>query len=396
MQNDEDIALGRKYTNGQECFPLICTLGSFLKKLQEPGIDPKKVSFFMPDHNGPCRFGQYNRLQRIIFDNLGYSDVKIVHPSNEDSYASIAPGYSIRWRRASWKGVVALDQIRKMQEQIRPYELEKGKTDHIYNKYLKRIIKSTEQGGKEIITTLQKAASEFSQILVRQPGSKPVVAIVGEIFMRDNPFCSNYLVKRLEELGAETLMAPFAEWVNYSTLRYIRDSRWKGNKTTLFKAKLQYFLQRTIEKRIVGSIANTFDLKSEVKVEEMLDHCGEFIHRDYDGDPPLAIGTANILAGKQISGVVNILPFTCLPGTINCAVSQGLRKKHNNLPWENFAWDGTENIGLDTRFEAFMYQVKEYAAKWKSKVEYKSLSAMENGYIMNNCSDRLKDKSIEL
>ena len=396
MQNEEDIYLGQKYANGQECYPLICTLGSFLKKLQEPGIDQKKVSFFMPDHNGPCRFGQYNRLQRIIFDNLGYRDVKIVHPSNEDSYASIAPGYSIRWRRASWKGVVALDQIRKMLEQIRPYELEPGTTDRIYNKHLQRIIASTERGGKDIIKTLRKAASEFSQILVRQPGSKPVVAIVGEIFMRDNPFCSNYLVKRLEELGAETLMAPFAEWVNYSTVRYIRDSRWKGNKAALYKAKFQYLLQKTMEKRIVGSISNLFDLRSEVEVEEMLDHCGEFIHRDYDGDPPLAIGTANILAGKQISGIVNILPFTCLPGTINCTVSQGLRKKHNNLPWENFAWDGTDNVGLDTRFEAFMHQVSEYAANWNTGGDKKSPSALEQGRMMNSHFKKLKDNPMEL
>ena len=41
MQTEEDLELGRKYTNGQECFPAICTTGSFLKKLMEPGIDPK-------------------------------------------------------------------------------------------------------------------------------------------------------------------------------------------------------------------------------------------------------------------------------------------------------------------------------------------------------------------
>ena len=55
-QTEEDIALGRKYTSSKECFPMICTTGSFLKKLQEPGADPSKISFFMPDHNGPCRF----------------------------------------------------------------------------------------------------------------------------------------------------------------------------------------------------------------------------------------------------------------------------------------------------------------------------------------------------
>ncbi|MBN2486044.1 MAG: hypothetical protein JXB34_08720 [Bacteroidales bacterium] len=365
MQDETDIELGRKYTNGQECFPLIATTGSFLKKLFEPGTDPKKVSFFMPDHNGPCRFGEYNKLQRVIFDNLGFSDVKIVHPSNEDSYASIAPGYSVKWRTVCWKGLVATDLIRKMLEQTRPYELVKGSSDIIYAKYLDLIIRCVENGSKKIDVVLNAAAKEFQQIPADYSIQKPIVAIVGEIFMRDNPFCSNQLVKRLEDLGAETLMAPFAEWVNYSTIRFIRDSRWKSDIKKLIQAKVQRYFQKSIEKKIIDSLTSVYHLKREIEVEEMLENCGEFIHKDYDGDPPLAIGTAVLLAEKQISGIVNILPFTCMPGTINCTVSANLRKKHNGLPWENFAYDGHDNIGVDTRFEAFMHQVMEYHERQK-------------------------------
>ncbi|RPI43281.1 MAG: CoA activase, partial [Bacteroidetes bacterium] len=65
VQTQVDLDLARKYTSARECFPMIATTGSFLKKLMEPGVDPAKVSFFMPDHNGPCRFGQYNRFQRV-------------------------------------------------------------------------------------------------------------------------------------------------------------------------------------------------------------------------------------------------------------------------------------------------------------------------------------------
>lgn len=368
LQDETDIELGRKYTNGQECFPLIATTGSFLKKLMEPGVDPKKVSFFMPDHNGPCRFGGYNKLQRVIFDNLGYTDVKIVHPSNEDSYASIAPGYSVKWRTVCWKGLVAGDLIRKMLEQTRPYELVRGSADKVYQKYLELVIASVENSSKNIIAVLNDAAKEFQSIPIDHSVQKPIVAIVGEIFMRDNPYCSNQLVRRLEDLGAETLMAPFAEWVNYSTIRFIRDSRWKGDLKNLVKAKIQRYFQKSIEKKIVGSLNSIYELKREVEVEEMLENCGEFIDKDYDGDPPLAIGTAVLLAEKQIAGIVNILPFTCMPGTINCTVSGNLRKKHNGLPWENFAYDGHDNIGVDTRFEAFMYQVNEYYQKQQKAV----------------------------
>lgn len=370
MQDKEDIELGRKYTNGQECFPFICTLGSFLKKLQEPGTDPAKSSFFMPDHNGPCRFGEYNKLHRMVFDQLGFTEAKIVHPSNEDAYASIAPGYSFKWRKNVWQGIVASDILRKMLEQTRPYETDRGKTNSVYKTYLQKITHSVENNCKGLTAILAEAASEFKKIPVKNPGSKPIVAVVGEIFMRDNPYCSNFLIDRLEKLGAETLMAPFAEWVNYSTLRFIRDSRWKGNTKNLFKAKLQLFFQRAMEKKITNSIKGVFDLARELEVEEMLESCGEYIHRDYDGDPPLAIGSAVLLAEKQISGVVNILPFTCMPGTINCTVSNNLRKDHNGLPWENFAYDGHDNIGLDTRFEAFMHQVNEYHQRQVGKVEY--------------------------
>jgi predicted CoA-substrate-specific enzyme activase len=368
MQNEEDVELGRKHTNGQECFPFICTTGSFLKKLQEPGVDPKKVSFFMPDHNGPCRFGEYNKLHRIIFDKLGYKDVKIVRPSNEDSYASIAPGYAMKWRRNCWKGLIASDLIRKMLEQTRPYEINKGDTNFVYQKHLQKVIDCIENNSKDLTKVLAEAAHDFKAIPIEGFGSKPIIAVVGEVFMRDNPFCSNNLVDRLEKLGAETLMAPFAEWLNYSTLRFIRDSRWKGDIKNIVKGKIQLFFQKAIEKNITGSLNNIYELHREVEVEEMLENCGEFIHKDYDGDPPLAIGSTVLLAEKQIAGVVNILPFTCMPGTINCTVSHNLRKKLHGLPWENFAYDGHDNIGLDTRFEAFMHQVKEYHERQKVTV----------------------------
>jgi len=66
---------------------------------------------------------------------------------------------------------------------------------------------------------------------------------VGEIFMRDNAFCSANVVARLEALGAETVMAPLSEWLNYSTYRYWRDSLWKGDVMGLFKSKIQEFSQ---------------------------------------------------------------------------------------------------------------------------------------------------------
>ncbi len=364
MQDETDIELGRKHTNGNECFPFVATTGSFLKKILHPDSEPEKLSFFMPDHNGPCRFGEYNKLQRIIFDNLGYQDVDIVHPSNEDSYASIAPGQSVKWRKASWKGILAVDLIRKMLQQIRPYEIHKGDADKVYQEALKAIIQSVEkEGGDGLPGILKKYAHAFRSIPYHKTHRKPVVAVVGEIFMRDNPFCSGFLVERLEKLGAETLMAPFGEWVYYSTYRFKRDSKWKRNMKGIAKSQLQYQFQKYYEHQYTRIVEKIFPIEKEIRVEEMLEHCNAYIHKDYDGDPPLAIGTASILSDQFVSGIVNILPFTCMPGTLNSAVSNVFRKDYDGIPWENFAYDGQDDTNIDTRLQAFMYQAREFAKR---------------------------------
>ena len=104
-QTEEDIAIGRKYTSSKECYPMICTTGSFVKKLQEPGADPKKMSFFMPDHNGPCRFGQYNQFHRILFDRLGFRDAELITPSNDTSYEDVAGEHGAKFRLKCMEGI---------------------------------------------------------------------------------------------------------------------------------------------------------------------------------------------------------------------------------------------------------------------------------------------------
>jgi predicted nucleotide-binding protein (sugar kinase/HSP70/actin superfamily) len=132
MQTEEDIAIGRKYTSSKECFPMICTTGSFIRKLQEPGGDPSKMCFFMPDHNGPCRFGQYNQFHRILFDKLGYKDAELITPSNDTSYEDVAGEHGQKFRINAWKGFICADYLRKIYRETRPYEINKGDSDRLY------------------------------------------------------------------------------------------------------------------------------------------------------------------------------------------------------------------------------------------------------------------------
>lgn len=362
MQDASDLEIARKHTNGQECFPAIATTGSFLKKLMEPGVDPQKVSFFMPDHNGPCRFGDYNKLHRIIFDKLGYEQAHLMTPSNEDAYADLAGDKSRTFRMNAWSGIVGIDILRRLLQERRPYELVKGETNLVYKKSLDELVDAVANGAKNVGDVLEKAGLAFKAVEADFKKRKPVIAIVGEIFMRDNPFCSGHLIERLETLGAETLIAPFGEWLHYSSYRYWRDSMWKGSLKGLFKSKFQQVYQHYTQKQLTGHVKEFLTLRDDLEIDKILELCGPFIHKDYDGDPAIALGSAAGLVEMNISGVANILPFTCMPGTIICAVSNDFKKAHHNIPWLNYAYDGQEDSGIETRLQAFMHQAKEFSA----------------------------------
>ncbi|MDY0099543.1 MAG: acyl-CoA dehydratase activase [Bacteroidales bacterium] len=361
-QTAEDINLGRKYTSSKECFPMICTTGSFLKKLMEPGADPSKMCFFMPDHNGPCRFGQYNHFQRILFDRLGFREAELATPSNDTSYADLAGDKSSRFRINAWKGFVAFDYLRKLYREIRPYELKKGETDAVYDASLKKTEKCIESGSQGLHKLLAEIASGFLSVKVCRSQRKPVVAILGEIYMRDNAGCNGNIAERLENMGIEVLIGPFSEWITYSTYRYARDSRWKNDTKGLIKSKIQGLGQEAIAKYLLYGIRKYTDIQKDLSLHEILKLSNKYVSEYYDGDPPIAIGSSEALVSKGISGIAAILPFTCMPGTLVASVSDSFRKDHNGIPFINIAYDGQDTVSLDTRLQAFAYQVKEYSS----------------------------------
>ena len=360
-QTEEDLAIGRKYTSSKECFPMICTTGSFLKKLMEPGADPSKISFFMPDHNGPCRFGQYNQFHRILFDRLGYKDAELITPSNDTSYEDVAGENSQKFRINSWKGFVVFDYLRKLYRETRPYEINKEEADKLYAESLRKLEFCIENGSKGLHKVLEGIVKEFLLLKVDKSQRKPVVGILGEIFMRDNAGCNGNIANRLEDLGVEVVIGPFSEWLTYSTHRFTRDSIWKNDTKGIIRSKIQEIGQEVIASSLLRGLLDFTDKDKEISLNEILSACNPYISQYYDGDPAIAMGSAVSLVNKGVSGIAAILPFTCMPGTVVASVSDTFRKDHNNIPFINIAYDGQDSVSLDTRLQAFVFQVKEFS-----------------------------------
>jgi predicted nucleotide-binding protein (sugar kinase/HSP70/actin superfamily) len=62
-------------------------------------------------------------------------------------------------------------------------------------------------------------------------------------------------------------------------------------------------------------------------------------------------------------GVINVICFNCMLGTISGALVQKIRKDFRNIPIPTLIYTGTESAAEQTRLEAFVYQVQQFAKK---------------------------------
>ncbi|MCK4739810.1 MAG: CoA activase, partial [Deltaproteobacteria bacterium] len=120
MPDDESLNMGRKYTSGRECYPTILTTGDMVRFVTSPDFEREKSAFFMPSGNGPCRFGQYNRFQRLILDELGFSDVPIFAPDQDEKfYEELGGAVSSEFPKLGWWGITAIDLLEKKLREVR-------------------------------------------------------------------------------------------------------------------------------------------------------------------------------------------------------------------------------------------------------------------------------------
>ena len=119
-----------------------------------------------------------------------------------------------QFTRLGWQGIVAVDLLMKKLLETRPYEKEKGQTDRVYQESLKRVCEAIREGD-DLEEALRKSIEDLNQIEVDELGTKPLIGIVGEIFVRLNPFANENVIRKIEQFGGEAWIAPLTEWILY-------------------------------------------------------------------------------------------------------------------------------------------------------------------------------------
>jgi len=355
------VDLGRKYVSGKECYPCTVTTGDMIKKIMEPDFIPERSAFFMPGATGPCRFGQYNVFHRLVLDKLGYEDVPIFSPTQDTTFYSELVVIGQDFTKCAWKGVLAYELLSKCLHETRPYEKHKGSAEELYEAYLKRLYKSLRENSVDLEGILKNIRKDFEDLPVYRD-RKPLIGIIGEIFVRCHRFSNEDLIRRIEALGGELWLAPVEEWLYYVNTMGLRKALWKKEKSVIISFLLKRFYQKRVEHRYAKHFKGFLKTLEEPDTKEILKKASPYLHSSFEGEAILSIGKGIDLLERGASGIINAMPFGCMPGTIVTTFLRGINRDYG-IPCLSIPYDGTESPTIEIQLEAFMDQALEHHKK---------------------------------
>ncbi|KPK58499.1 MAG: hypothetical protein AMK73_09265 [Planctomycetes bacterium SM23_32] len=360
MSDRESMELGRKLTTGKECFPCILTTGDIVKKTRAPDFDPERAAFFMAQANGPCRFGQYHKFHRMVLDDLGYEQVPLVVLDQTNNFAQQIETFGPEFYRACWDLTLCVDAMQKAVREIRPYEVEEGETDRVYREGLQRLADVAEARG-DYLAEAEQIARRLAAIETDRSERRPVIGIIGEIYVRSHEFANAFLTRKLERLGAQVALPPVQEWLNYIAHER-RELCWQRGAVWGF---IREWLGELVARWDEGRVARIFrdlitHMPREAPIADVLRLGSRYLHPTVKGEAVLSMGRAVEYVHNRADGIVNVVPFGCMPGAIVEGLLEEFRRDHDGIPVLKLAFDGVEQTGEETLLDAFVHQARQH------------------------------------
>ncbi|TAN42308.1 MAG: CoA protein activase [Nitrospirae bacterium] len=350
------VDIGRRHVSGKECYPYTVTAGDMLKKALSPDFVPSGSAFFMPSGTGPCRFGQYNVAHGMILKKIGMDNVPIFSPNQDVQFYKELGVVGGDFTKRTWTGVIAYEFLTKCVHETRPYEKEQGDAEELYVRYHEKIHCGIAGRNGDIEGVLSDMSRDFRAV-PRREEKRPLIGVVGEIFVRSHRFSNEGLVRKIESSGGEVWLAPVEEWLYYVNAMSMRKALIKRDGSAIMNIFAKTVFQKRIEHRLGKPFKGFLKTLEEPSTKTLLKKALPYVHHSFEGETVLSIGKAVDLIEKGASGIIVAMPFGCMPGTIVSALMKTVAKDFG-IPCISIPYDGTESPATALQLEAFMEAAK--------------------------------------
>ena len=394
LETFKGMDLGMAHTSGKECFPCQVTMGDILYFMKQESarlgseFDSDAYVYFMPEADGPCRFGMYNKYQRIVLDSFpGFSGLRIGALTTADGYSLsgiIEEERVTDLRKSSYVALVLGDILDRLLWRVRPYEKETGLADLVIEKCLTFMEDVFERFGQglqfdQIFARLEAVIKEVKAVMDPGIPPKPLIGMVGEIYLRTHEEANQDVIRMLEKHGAEVVNASISEWVNFTSYEHYRSAktalrfslkqlkfdRFKDHLKDFFTYGGDLFYQEYRQKQIYKRVSGLVDLAKDHKVSHLEDVLrGQDLYSfDLGTEACLSIAGMMEYVREGYNGLVNVYPFTCMPSITTSSIVRPLMNKLR-VPYLDTPYDSSTQPGRESAIRTFMYQADQHLKRY--------------------------------
>jgi predicted nucleotide-binding protein (sugar kinase/HSP70/actin superfamily) len=202
---------------------------------------------------------------------------------------------------------------------------------------------------------LEQAAVEFARAQNKEK-LVPVISLVGEIYVRQDPFSNDFIVPKLMDRGIKVRFAPFTEWLEYSDYFARQEGLNRG-----VEAQLTTFVQNRILDMTYNTMAKHLDWGKRVTVKDTIKGASPYLRQELVGEEVLTIGgPLHEWHHGGIDGVVSVGPLECMPNKIAEAQYHHIAQKEG-LPSLTLSSNGDPVD--ETLLDNFVFEIKERFAQ---------------------------------
>ena len=374
MSDEVSAELGLKFANNEVCYPATLIVGDIIKALKSGKYDLQNTAVVMSQTGGQCRATNYAGLIKRAMVSNGFQDVPLltlgVTASTGEASGSTddkqdyneQEGFNIPWLKYSQIIITAIlygDAINEMYNACIVRERQPGIARELRDKYMRLIDEPIAQNSaKGLIKLLEQAAEEFDQMTIDR--EVPRVGIVGEIFLKFNPFSHQYLEQHIIQKGIEVvppLLAPFflQEFVNVEVQKHMRlsctkvpDFVVKGAYKGLIGRRLKQINKAASKFRYFRRFTNIYDDAKEVK--GLVSLAAQF------GEGWLLPADIVGYIRDGVDNIISLQPFGCIA---NHVISKGIEKRlHDRFPQLNLVSldfdSGVSEVNVTNRLLLFL------------------------------------------
>ena len=336
---EKTVETGLRYVNNDACYPSILTTGQFIEALQSGEYDINRTALIMSQTGGGCRATNYIGFIRKALKDAGFGNVPVI--SFNVQGLEKATGFKITPTMVTslMKSIFYGDLLQKLLLRNRPYEINKGETQELYEKWLEKCKKLAAKSNLiEFKQTIKDMIKDFENIKIDTSIEKPKVGIVGEVLIKYHPFGNNEVIKVLEDEGAEVISPDFMGFIKYVCTQKITNYRLlktDKKKSRIFKLVIDLIelfekdLAKELKKSKKGYLPPANIFKLQEKIEDILSIGNQ------TGEGWFLTAEMIEYIEHDIPNIVCVQPFACLPNhVVGKGVIKSIREKY---PYANIA-----------------------------------------------------------